>query len=77
MKSFECELRTKLSEKNISSSDIEFIMAQIKCGELDDNLKIMDNEVYNRLNEKGLENIFREACQELGFVFYHSNELES
>lgn len=73
---FESKIRTKLASKNVSSADIEFIMSQIKCSDVDENAKIMDNNVYIILEQRGLRQVFEESCQELGFVFSHHNESE-
>lgn len=73
---FESELRTKLVEKHVSEQDIAFVMEQIHHGELDENLIIMYNDVYQLLEQRGVKDVFEEACRELGFDFYHSNEPE-
>ncbi len=73
---FESELRTKLIEKKVSELDIAFIMEQIHHGESDENLIIMQNDVYRVLEERGLSTVFEESCEELNFNFTHSNEPE-
>ena len=73
---FESRLRTKLASKNVLPADIEFIMSQIKSSDVDENAKIMDNNVYTILEQRELRQVFEESCQELGFVFSHHNEPE-
>ena len=51
-------------------------MSQIHCSEIDGNLKIMNNDVYELLSQRGLKDHFIKACYTLGFNFTHSNEPE-
>ena len=39
--SFELKLRNQLSSQGVTTADVEFIMSLIRCGDLDENLKIM------------------------------------
>ena len=71
---FESELRNKLLSKNVKADDINFIMSLIRSSELDENLKIMDNDVYIRLEKRGLCKVFEDSCEELGFKFTHNND---
>jgi len=73
---FESRLRTKLASKRVSAADVEFIMCQIRCSDIDENAKIMDNNVYFLLEQRGLRQVFEESCQELGFEFSHYSEPE-
>ena len=73
---FESDLRTKLVEKRVSEQDIAYILEQIHHSELDENLIIMNNNVYQLLNVRGLKEVFEESCNELGFNFNHCNEPE-
>ncbi len=73
---FESDLRTKLVEKHVSEQDIAYVLEQIHHGELDENMIIMNNNVYRLLDQRGLKNAFEEACNELGFIFNHCNEPE-
>ena len=74
--SFELKLRNQLSSQGVIPSDIEFLMSLIRCGNLDENLKIMENDVYDKLEEKNLRIQFEKACDVLGFHFTNSNECE-
>lgn len=73
---FESKLRTQLAIQKVKSEDIEFIMSQIHCSEIDGNLKIMNNDVYELLSQRGLKDHFIKACYTLGIKFTHSNEPE-
>ncbi|HEY9542444.1 hypothetical protein [Prevotella sp.] len=70
---FESKLRTALV-KRTSQENAEFILSQIKSDERDENLKIMDNGVYDLLKERGLSDVFKEAYTELGIKWNHDNE---
>ena len=74
--SFELKLRNRLSSQGVTTADVEFIMSLIRCGDLDENLKIMENDAYIRLEERNLKDQFEKACNVLGFIFTHNNEEE-
>lgn len=74
--SFENKLRNQLDKQGVNSLDIEFIMNLIRCGDLDENLKIMENDVYSKLEEKNLKDQFEKACESLNIHFTHNNEEE-
>lgn len=74
--SFESKLRNQLRNQGVIPADVEFIMSLIRCGDLDENLKIMDNDVYIKLEERNLKDQFVKACEVLGFQFTHNNEGE-
>lgn len=74
--SFELKLRNQLSSQGVIPADIEFIMSLIRCGDLDENLKIMENDAYIKLEERNLKDQFEKACNVLGFIFTHNNEEE-
>jgi hypothetical protein len=74
--SFELKLRNQLSSQGVTTADVEFIMSLIRCGDLDENLKIMENDAYIRLEERNLKDQFEKACNVLGFIFTHNNEEE-
>ena len=74
--SFENKLRNQLDKQGVNSSDVEFIMSLIRCGDLDENLKIMENDVYSKLEKRHLKNQFEKACESLNIYFTHSNEEE-
>lgn len=74
--SFELKLRNQLSSQGVIPADVEFIMSLIRCSDLDENLKIMDNDVYIKLEERNLKDQFEKACDVLGFHFTHNNESE-
>lgn len=74
--SFELKLRNQLSSQGVIPADVELIMSLIRCGDLDENLKIMDNDFYIKLEERNLKDQFEKACDVLGFYFTHNNESE-
>lgn len=74
--SFELKLRNQLSSQGVIPADVEYIMSLIRCGDLDENLKVMENDVYDKLEEKNLRIQFKKACDVLGVHFTHSNERE-
>ena len=74
--SFELKLRNQLSSQGVTTADVEFIMSLIRCGDLDENLKIMENDAYIKLEERNLKDQFEKACNVLGFIFTHNNEEE-
>ena len=74
--SFENKLRNQLDKQGVNSSDVEFIMSLIRCSDLDENLKIMENDVYSKLEERNLKNQFEEACESLNIYFTHNHEEE-
>jgi hypothetical protein len=74
--SFESKFRNQLSRQGVIPADVEFIMSLIRCGDLDENLKIMENDAYNKLAERNLKDQFEKACNVLGFIFTHNNEEE-
>ena len=74
--SFESKLRNQLGNQGVIPADVDFIMSLIRCSDLDENLKIMGNDVYIRLEERNLKEQFEKACNVLGFIFTHNNEVE-
>ena len=74
--SFENKLRNQLVKQGVNPPDIEFIMSLIRCSNLDENLKIMENDVYSKLEERNLKDQFEKACESLNIHFTHNNEKE-
>lgn len=74
--SFEYKLRNQLGKHGVNSPDVEFIMSLIRCSDLDENLKIMENDVYSKLEERNLKDQFEKACESLNINFSHNNEKE-
>lgn len=74
--SFENKLRNQLSKQGVNTLDVEFVMSLIRCGDLDENLKIMENDVYSKLEERNLKDQFEKACESLNIHFTHFNEKE-
>ena len=74
--SFENKFRNQLGKQGVNSSDVEFIMSLIRCSDLDENLKIMENDVYSKLEERNLKEQFEKACESLNIQFTHNNEEE-
>ena len=61
--SFENKFRNQLGKQGVNSSDVEFIMSLIRCSDLDENLKIMENDAYSKLEERNLKDQFEKACE--------------
>lgn len=74
--SFESKFRNQLSNQGVIPADVEFIMSLIRCSDLDENMKIMENDVYTKLEEKNLRVQFEKACEILECHFTHNNECE-
>lgn len=75
-KTFESMLNSKLESLGVSEKDILFISSLIHSSDQDENLKIMNNDVYQRLEKKELLEVFEKACKELKIEFTHNNEPE-
>ena len=63
-KAFESMLNSKLASLGVSEKDILFISSLIHSSDQDENLKIMNNDVYQRLEKKELQEVFEKACKE-------------
>ncbi len=72
--SFENKFRIELKKENLSDDNIEFIMSLISEDKSDENLKIMNNDVFRKLREAGLEDAFNRCCNRIGVHWNHSNE---
>lgn len=72
--SFENKFRIELKKENLSDDNIDFIMSFISEDESDENLKRMNNDVFLKLKNAGLEEIFNRCCDRIGVKWYHSNE---
>ena len=70
------ELKTKLGQNGISPADIEFIMSQIKDSKLDEDFKMMRNNVYLLFSERNVWDAFEKSLNDLGIVLSHTNEPE-
>ncbi|MBQ9077313.1 MAG: hypothetical protein IJY31_05660 [Muribaculaceae bacterium] len=71
---FYSQLKDKLQSKGVTSEDIVFILNLIKDDSKDENLKVMNNDAFSKLQSKNLALQFEESCQELNIKWYHSNE---
>lgn len=72
-KSFNTVLSRQLLGQGVKEQDVEYILSLIRTGDLDENLKILNNDVFDRLRERNLEKDFIEACDVLRFDFTHYN----
>ena len=72
--SFEDKLRAELDNENLSTDNIEFILSLISEDKNDSNLKIMNNDVFRKLEKKGLYEAFNNACSRMKIQWTHSNE---
>lgn len=70
------ELKTKLGQNGISPADIEFILSQIKDSKLDEDFKIMKNNVYQLFVERKIWDAFEKSLEDLDIVLSHINEPE-
>lgn len=69
---FERELRLK----NVLEENITYILDLITEMESDSNLNRMDNDAFDKLEERGLKGVFDEICDKYGIKWNQSNELD-
>ena len=67
---FERELRLK----NVLEENIKYILDLITEMDSDSNLNRMDNDAFDKLEERGLKDVFDEICDKYGIKWNHSNE---
>lgn len=65
-----------LRAKNVSSSDVQFIISLIRESDIDANAYRMENDSYQKLQERELWNVFEEVSQENNIKWEHHNEPE-
>ncbi len=70
------ELKKKLSQNGVSSTNIEFIMSQLKDSKLDEDFKILHNDAYQLFVERDIWDAFEKSLHDLGIVLTHTNEPE-
>lgn len=78
---YRCSTLRELYEKElyirgVTKTDIQFVLGLIRESRLDENLSIMDNECWERLEERNLLDVFKEINKVNGIVWSHSNEPE-
>ena len=56
------------------NEEVNFARDLIEGHRLDSNLKIMQNNVYKLLEERGILEEFKTVCEELNIQRTHSNE---
>lgn len=66
----------ELYVRGVSRTDIQFVLSLIRESELDENLSIMDNDYWEKLQEKKLLDVFDEINKVNGIEWSHSNEPE-
>lgn len=66
----------ELYAKGVLQNDIQFVLSLIHESDIDENLSIMDNDYWERLQEKKLLDVFEEINKANGIVWSHSNEKE-
>ena len=69
-------LKEKLAQNGANTSDVEFIMNQIKESKLNEDFKIISENAYISMLEKKLWDVFEKSCQDLGIVLTRRNEPE-
>lgn len=62
-KAFESMLNSKLASLGVSEKDILFISSLIHSSDQDENLKIMNNDVYQRLEKKNFRKFLRKHAK--------------
>ena len=70
------KLKARLAQNGVSTTNIEFIMNQIKDSKLDEDFKIMHNNVYKLFVERKIWDAFVKSLEDLNIVLTHTNEPE-
>lgn len=69
-------LRVRLAQNGVNTSDVEFIMNLIRDSKLDEDFKIISMSAYKSMLKKDLWVVFEKSCQDLGIVLTRRNEPE-
>lgn len=69
-------LRVRLAQNGVNTSDVEFIMNLIRDSKLDEDFKIISMSAYKSMLKKDLWDVFEKSCKDLGIVLTRRNEPE-
>ena len=76
MEDLEGKIRRVLLKEHMNEEDIQFILDLIYTSDRDENLKIMNNDAFRKLEERGLNEIFENVCEKLHINWHHDNDVE-
>ena len=64
----------ELYVRDVSQTNIDFILSLIRESPSDENLSIMNNDYWEKLQERDLLDVFEEINKAKGIVWSHSND---
>ena len=67
------ELHSNLS-KVMSDEDVQFVESLIHSCRRDENLLYLNDDAFNRLQERNLQDAFNEVSNRMGIKWWHSTE---
>lgn len=70
------KMRLALEKNGVNPEDIEFIICNTKDSELDEDFKIIHQELHRSMMDMGIWDAFEKACEELGIVLTRRDEPE-